>query len=128
MYNYIFYTVYRYNIKDGKTFARINASIVVGVAFASHFSLLFVLLKTAFPDVFRNILPSLNRAVGAIFFVALFGLIYIYYNSRRLRKIILKRGEIIIPVGLESDVLKVVLILFIPIFASMIIGWDRGSN
>ncbi|MEO6638055.1 MAG: hypothetical protein ABIN25_07245, partial [Ginsengibacter sp.] len=48
MYNFIYYILYKHNLKDGKGSAQFNGSLIVAIALIIHMGLLLVIIKKYF--------------------------------------------------------------------------------
>ena len=122
MYNFIFWVLYSAHIKDGRSIARYQATIVVLFAIFIHVGLLFSIIKKYYFNwitslqlgflIENKILALCVLAVSAFF-------IYRYYNDRRITKIdekySAKRGYPSI------NKMIVALIIFIPLITVIII-------
>jgi hypothetical protein len=130
MYDYIFYTLYKYNLKDGKGYAKLNGIIIVGVAIFLHLALIMVVLKKIFPASLQGIQSSFQTNYKSwsllILFVSIL-ILYFYYNKKRVEKILSKRKPIDINSPNGLDILWVGSLIFIPIALILIFSWKERN-
>jgi len=128
MYNFIFYTLYKYNLKDGEGSARINGCMVVALALMIHIVLLFAVIRKVAPDFYKiavaNSLPK-DKAFG-LFLISLIGIrTFFWYDKSRIKRLLAKKKTIPEHVSNGWDILYVILFLVIPIISIMIVFWKR---
>ena len=128
MYNFIFYTLYKYNFKDGPGLARMNGCMIVALALFIHIGFLLAVIKKVAPDFyatsFANSLPK-DKIFG-LFVIVVIGIgVYFWYNQSRIKKLLAKRKAIPEYVTNGLDILYVVLFLVIPLIPIIIIFWKR---
>lgn len=119
MYNYIFFVLYKHNLKDGKGSGRYNGSLAVGVALIIHIAMLLSLFKKIFPEsgLFFNSFLS-NKSTNIIFIILSFILVFLYYDSKRIEQILKRKENNNVS---RIDFIKVILILVTPFILMTII-------
>ena len=126
MLNYIFYTLYKYNLKDGKRYARINGNIIVVVTLFIYIGFIIVGIKNFAPSLFKKIpFDLLTKNIIGIIFILISCFIYIYYNDKRIDKLISRKGNIPQNPSYGLDVVFVILLIFVPLTALIIFGWKK---
>jgi hypothetical protein len=124
MYNFVFWVLYMANLKDGRGYGRYNGTIVVALAILIHILLVFTIVKrlffhesyfTSFKEWFNN-----NKFAYLIILALFAFLIFRYYNYERIEKILKKRSSESHPTK-AINILKVLLIIFVPIILGAII-------
>lgn len=124
MYNFIFYVLYKANIKDGRFTAKYQASLIVFLAILIHALLFFSILKRIFIKQFEasNISEWFNehKAVYILIMIIFIFILYRYYNDKKIEKILNKYSNK--PNSTKaSNIIKVLLILLVPIILGGII-------
>lgn len=126
MYNFIFFTLYKYNLKSGVRIARIEASLIVALALIIHILCIYSIIKVLSPNFHQTILNDTipkGRGLGFFTFFLFCVAVYFWYNKSRLNKLLAKRKPIPEHVTNGWDILYVVLLLVIPIIPMAIINW-----
>lgn len=128
MYNFIFYTLYKYNYKDGESTARINGCMIVALALIIHVGLLFAVIKIIAPYFYRTVISDYlpkDKSFG-LFIILLIGIgTFFWYNKSRVNKLLAKKNAILEYVSNGWDILYVILLLVIPLIPVIIIFWKR---
>ncbi len=126
MYNFIFYTLYKYNLKDGPRLAKINACAIVALALLIHVLFFYAAIKKIAPDFYRTILENSlpHDKILRTVLVLIIGLcVFFWYNRPRVKKLLSKRKVIPEHVSYDWDIIYVVLLLLIPLIPIIIIFW-----
>jgi len=126
MYDFIFYTLYKYNLKDGASAARVEGCMIVALALMIHIGFLFAIIKKLAPSFYKIWLgDSLPKDKGfGLLIISLIGIaVYFWYSKSRIEKLLAKRNPIPEYVSNGRDILYVVLLLVVPIVPIMIIFW-----
>src|SRR5438067_13904111 len=97
MYDFIFYVLYKANIKDGRFTARFQASLATFFAIFVHVALGLAVLKRIFRKQFESSgirdWFNQNKAIYILLIALFVFLLYRYYNSRRIDQILNKHTD-----------------------------------
>lgn len=128
MYNFVYYVLYKRNLKDGKGSARYNGSLIVAVTLMIHIGLLIAIMKKIFlSNVNWKYISEITKEYKAIeiMLIVLFILsVFLYYTKTRSEKVFNYYSQNVKHKKL-TDGIKVLLIIFIPLITMMIIGWKK---
>lgn len=124
MYSFIFYFLYKANIKDGPSTAKFQACLITFFAIFLHVGLLIAILKKVFMKQFESSGISTwfnnNKSIYLLILLLSLFFLYNYYNKERIEKILNKY-----PDKPKSNklvgIIKVLAILLIPIILGAII-------
>ena len=91
MYDFTFWVLYKANEKDGRANGRVNGAIVIAVLFSIHFELLAAIIKLVLirGDWFIG-MPKEPKFVDYAFLIGLQVLAFVYYNDKRIDRILNK--------------------------------------
>lgn len=123
MYSFIFYVLYKANIKDGQFTAKFQACLITFFAIFLHLALVLAILKKIFIKQFESSGVSLwfneHKEIYLLILALLGFFLYMYYNKDRIEKILSKYSTVS-KSKLENG-LKVIGILLIPIILAAFI-------
>ena len=124
MYDFIFFVLYRANLKDGEDSARYNGIIIVSLALLIHIIFVLAIIKEIFIKQYQSTGITYwfnhNRVVYIILLILFAFIVYRYYNSNKIKRVMNKYVNEDSPTK-PSYIVKILLILILPIIGTAII-------
>lgn len=104
-----------------KGFARYNGALIVGLTVIIHIMLLYSILKTIFLNWFKTYVDKGSSGILYLFVFSVFGLGFLYYNSKKTEKILNRYSDDQNPTK-TINYIKVISLMLIPLILGIILA------